>query len=247
MDTALKELGLNEKETKFYVYLLKNGEKTGAELSEELNENRTNVYMVVNKLVEQGMVESDDSQPVRRYRITNPNNLKNVVMQKQQEVKRAQLSLSNAMSEMTSLFNLSQHKPGVVHLEGIGGYRSFQEDIGRVGHDICIFASDVVPKNQQALEVLRQAESNWTPKFKKRRMIFHEQAREYIDTKMFAKKGYEIGFWGKAPLEGEIEIYGNKVAFITYQPKLIITVITNDIIATTLRTIFDQVWSNAKG
>ncbi len=246
METALKELGLNEKEVIFYLYLLKEGQKTGAELAKALNENRTNVYMVVNKLIDQGIVGVDDSQPVRRYQVADPNKLKNVVLQKQQEVKKAQISLSNALPAITSLFNLTQHKPSVVQLEGIGGYQSFQEDIGRAWQDICIFASDVVPENQQALEILRQAESNWTPKSKKRRMIFHEPAREFVNLEMFARKGYDIRFWGEAPLEGEVQVYGNKVSITTYKPELITTIITNDIIAKTFRTIFDQIWAEAK-
>ncbi len=70
------------------------------------------------------------------------------------------------------------------------------------------------------------------------------------DTKLltqdFKNKNYEIRFWGNEPLPGEIVIYGNKVAFTVYKPSLIVTIMTNDVMAKTFRAIFEQLWQTAK-
>lgn len=246
VEQALQTLGLNEKETAFYIYLLKNGAKTGSQIAKDLNENRTNAYMVLNKLLEDGLIEVDENKAVRQFQAADPEKLKGLVVAKQQQVRQAQASLNGVLPELASLFNLGQHKPGVIYFEGAEGYRSFQDDIARSDVPICVMASNMVSENEEALEILREAEDKRNARGNTCRMVFHAPAKDFIDLKMFKGKGYEIRFWGEQPLEGEIAIYGNKVGITAYQPALITTVITNSIIADTFRIIFDQIWGSAE-
>lgn len=245
MEQALQKLGLNEKETQFYLYLLREGYKTGAELAKELSENRTNAYMVLNKLAELGLVEVDEARTVRHYQATNPENLKNIVVRRQQQLRQAQSSLSGVLPELISLFNLNQHKPGVVYFEGLEGYKTFQEDIARSDPPIDVIASNVVPENQDAWQELQKAVQKRNARGAQARIIFHNDARNWLDVGAFTTNGYEVRFWGDAPLEGEIAIYGSKVGLTAYQPALITTVITNDIIAGTFQILFEQIWGSA--
>lgn len=242
MEQALEQLGLNAKEVKFYLFLLREGQKTGSELAKELRENRTNTYMVLNKLAKDGLVESNDDRPVRRYSAADPERLKALVIARQQQIRQAHSSLSSVLPELGSLFSLSQHKPGVVYFEGLAGYKAFQEDIVRSGSALDVLASDVVPENEEALAILEQEARKRTAKA---RIIFHSEARNQLDMASFAARGYDVRFWGDTPLIGEIAIYSNKVGITAYESTLITTVITNDIIAETFRIIFKQLWAGA--
>lgn len=245
MEQTLQLLGLNAKEAKFYLFLLNEGPKTGSQLAKELAESRTNVYMILNKLTEEKLVEIDSASPVKRYAAADPEQFKALIMTKQQEVRQAHTSLNSALPELTSIYNLGQHKPGVVHFEGLSGYKSFQEYISRSGMSIDVLASNVVPENQEALKILEEAVRQRNARGTKARIIFHNDAKKWLDVKAFESKGYEVRFWGETPLIGEIAIYGDKVAVTAYQPTVIATVITNDIIAGTFRVIFEQIWNGA--
>ncbi|MGI9028300.1 MAG: TrmB family transcriptional regulator [Candidatus Saccharimonadales bacterium] len=246
MEQALLQLGLNAKEVRFYLFLLTEGHKTGSELAKDLKENRTNTYMVLNKLGGEGVVEFDDSSPVRRYQASDPENLKTLVVVRQQQLRQAHSSLTSVLPELNSLFNLNQHKPGVIYFEGLSGYQAFQEDIARSDPPIDVFASNVVPENKEAWKALQKAVQKRAARGTAARIIFHNDAKKWLDLKQFQANGYEVRFWGEQPLAGEIVIYGNKLGLTTYQPQLITTVITNDVIAATFRAIFDQLWQSAR-
>lgn len=246
MEEALSRLGLNQKEINFYLYLIKSGAKTASIISKELGETRTNTYMILDRLVEQSIVEIDDSKGVRSHRAADPSSLKKLLAGKQQELKKAHLGLSAVFPELDSLYHLTRDKPGVVYLEGMDGYKSAQEEMARAGQPIDVIASNVVPRNPEAEKILLRATELRKKAGTPARIIFHEQAREWLDIKLFKKRGYEVRLWGKEPLEGEIVIYGSKIVLTVYQPSLILTVITNDTLAQTLRSIFNSMWENAK-
>lgn len=243
MKDVLGELGLNEKEAKFYLFLLENGNKTAAEISKELKETRTNAYMILNKLIDEGLISTDDSTKVQRFFANSPEKLKNLLVSQQQQIRQNQIALNRALPELTSLYSLGTHKPGVVYLEGLKGFKALLEDMYRSGQPSSLLASDVVPQNEEAWVLLERETKKRGAKEIPTRAIFHEQAREWLNKKTFGAKGFDVKFWGDKPLEGEVVIYGEKIAFTVYKPALIVTVITNKVLADTFLTIFDQLWS----
>ncbi len=246
MEQVLQQLGLNAKETNFYLYLLKNTQKTGAELAKELGETRTNTYMVLGKLIETGLVELEVSSPARHYSAANPEKLKGLLTSRQQQLRQAHSGLSSVLPELGSIFNLTQHKPGIIYFEGIEGYKAFQEDSFRLGEPISIIASLAAPENKQAWDEIQKVAQKRNKNNIETRILFHTDAKNWLDVPALQAKGYEVRFWGETPLEGEIAIYGNKVGLTAYQPVLITTVITNEVIAGTFRAIFEQLWDAAK-
>lgn len=245
MEPVLAQLGLNEKESKFYLFLLEEGGLTAAQIANELQESRTNTYMVLEKLVSQELIAVDDTVSTRRYAAADPTSLRKLLLRQQQTLKQNQLALAGILPQLSSTYQLGQHKPGVVYFEGLLGYKSFQEDIARSDPPISVLASNVVPENKEAWEVLQKAVKKRHARGTKARIIFHNDAKNWLDIKAFEADGYEVRFWGDTPLIGEIVIYGNKVGITAYQPAVITTVITNEIISGTFRVIFEQIWDNA--
>ncbi len=245
MEQALQQLGLNEKESKFYLFLMNMPALTAAQIAKELQESRTNTYMVLDRLAEQELIAADDRGAVRKYAAADPITLRKLLQRQQQSLKQKQVTLAGVLPQLISNYQLGQHKPGVVYFEGLAGYKSFQEDIARSDPPIDVLASNVVPENKEALEVLQQAVKKRHARGTQARIIFHNDAKNWLDVKAFQANGYEVRFWGDTPLIGEIAIYGNKVGITAYQPTVITTVMTNDIIAETFRVIFGQIWGGA--
>jgi hypothetical protein len=55
-----------------------------------------------------------------------------------------------------------------------------------------------------------------------------------------------VRFIGKDIYPGELVVYEDKCAFTVYQPELIVTIITNESIAATMRQLFDELWDRAE-
>lgn len=248
MNDVLEGLGLSEKEAGFYLQLLASGEQTAAELAKRTRESRTNTYMILERLVDEKLVEADESAPVRRYKASDPDNLKNLLNQRQQQLRSDQAALMASLPELRSIYRLAHHKPGVLYLEGIEGLRTLLEDNARVTKGtIDLIASDEAIENKEAWELLQKGAVKRSARNVTTRGLFHiSNDKHWQQVKKWESKGYKVRRWGSAELPGEILIYGDKVAFTVYKPVLIVTIVTDAVIAQTFRVIFEQLWAKAK-
>lgn len=246
MEDLLRQLGLNEKEAKIYVLLLTEGALTAAAIAKKTSETRTNIYMILERLTVENLVITDDMHAVRRFRPADPTTLKTRLLDEQQQYRQKQAAFQAALPELSSLFNLSQHRPGITYFEGLKGFKTLLEDNSRTRGSIDIIGSDIAPNNKEAWEILQKALAKRKARGIPSRLIFHEAAMNWPHISSFPKKGMDVRFWGREPLEGEVVLYDNKIAFTVYQPTLIVAVMTNDILTQTFKTIFEQIWESAK-
>jgi len=246
MDTLLAEIGLSEAEIAVYNYLLTHATDTAAIIASHVGQTRTNTYMVLNKLVESGIVEIDESSAVRRYSAANPSILQQQVRQRQQALARTGKSLEMAMPDLLAMFNLTQHKPGVVYMQGYEGLKSSFEDQAKSKTDLLLWGSDIVNRDPKVWQIIENGGYKRRARGIKTKCLFHSGAPNWPHIQDFALKGFDIRLWGDKPFAGEVLIYDNRVTFTTYAPEIIVTILTNDTMADTFRTIFEQCWAHAE-
>ncbi|MBU4374732.1 MAG: hypothetical protein KKD69_04805 [Euryarchaeota archaeon] len=98
----LKMLGLNTYETRAYIALLSLGAAEASTISARTRIPRGRIYDVLNSLVENNLVESQDSRP-KRFRAVAPKiALKNLVEQRNKELERKSRQLNRLVSEIES-------------------------------------------------------------------------------------------------------------------------------------------------
>lgn len=243
---VLTQLGLSAKEAAFYIFLLVKGPRTASQISRALGETRTNTYMILDRLAAAALVETDPNIPVKTYAAANPEKLKGLVTVRQLHLRQAQTALSNILPDLSSQYSLGQHKPGVVYLEGVKGYKQSLDDMAKSRGTVNIMASSVAHENQEAWAALESYAFRRRDSDPHSRIIFSKDIEREIDTKRFRAQGYEPRFWGEQFHEAEIAIYDSKVALTVYHPSLITTVITNKVLSETFLVIFEQLWSQAK-
>lgn len=247
MKDVLLKLGLGEKEVRFYLFLLAAGWLTAAEIAKQLHETRTNTYMVLERLGANNLVEVDETTAVRKYAAADPSMLKSRLTAQQLEFKQAHAALAAAMPELSSIFQLSHHRPGVMYWEGLEGFKILLEDNAKLTEGtIDLIASDLIIQNPAAWELLQKGIAKRKARGVATRGLFHAPADKWSEIKKLQTKGYEVRRWGQEELPGEIVIYGNKVAFTVYRPSLIVTIMTNEIMAKTFKIIFGQLWATAQ-
>lgn len=247
MNDALVQLGLSEKEAELYLLLLSENTNTAAQLAKRAKESRTNTYMILERLVEENLVEVDESAPVRRYRSADPERLKDLLNQRQQQLRNDQAALLSSLPELRSMYRLAHHKPGVLYLEGIEGLKTLLEDNVRTGVRVDLIASDEALSNPEAWELLQKAAVKRKARGIATRGLFHvANDKHWQRVKKWESKGYEVRRWGSEDLPGEIVVYEDKVAFTVYRPVIVVTIVTDAVIAQTFRIMFEQLWQQAK-
>jgi sugar-specific transcriptional regulator TrmB len=240
----LKSLGLNEKEQKLYVYLLEKGALTAAQLAEQLNEQRTNVYLIAEKLIAVGLVVRDESQAVAQFKVSNPENLQELMMARQKAVAGHAAAMKKALPEMLGLYHLNTSYEGLAYFEGLKGYTAALEDMVRSSEEVLVFASsDISQARPDAWVVLQKMLDKRALAKVKTRMIFELGQKLEINIEQQKRRRIETKFWGNSIYEGEIALYGSTVVLTTYDDKLISLVIKNKALATTFKSIFETAWT----
>lgn len=246
MNELFIQLGLHEKEARLYQFLLEQTAMTAASIAKHIDESRTNTYMILERLEQNGLVESDDSKAVRRYLAADPQVLRRLLVAQQSNLKQANTALNQALPKLQSLYNLGQLKPGVVYLEGLDGLKTLLDDVARSGEEVLIIPSEHSPNVPEAWKVLQEGVNKRAKLGVKTRIIFPEGARENLEFDRLKGQEYNIRFWGGRDYPGELVVYGDKCVFTTYHPQVINTILTDAVISQTLRMLFEDLWDRAK-
>lgn len=246
MNDVLLQIGLNRKEAEIYMYLLTKGPQTTLQLSEATGEKRTNVYMILDRLTALAVVTADDTKSSRLFAANDPQSLRQLLIAEQQRQNQVSTALSAAMPRLKSIYALSNDKPGVVHLTGLDGFQSVLDDMEHSTGDVLLIAGDTSLGNKDAYGLLQKSLQKRAAAGICTRAIFKASSRETLDKMAFSDKNFEVRFLGAAPYPSELAIYESNVLFTNYEPSVLNTVITDANIATTLRQLFEELWSKAK-
>lgn len=103
----LKELGLSEGQINVYKSVLELGTANLNSIHEKTGIERRNIYDILNKLIEKGLIAYITQKGKRTYQCTHPNKIKEEIEKKE----NALAELKNTIPQITDLFNVS--KPDV--------------------------------------------------------------------------------------------------------------------------------------
>jgi sugar-specific transcriptional regulator TrmB len=244
MEEILLQLGLTDKEASLYLLLLQTPHLTAQQMADSTQIQRTNVYRLLDNLLSMEIITADHSA-VKRFTAAEPQTLQKLLQNKQNELKQTANSLSSLMPAFRSQYSLSLDKPGVFHMAGTEGFERLLHDMVKSKTDVLLVASDDIPNDEDTLERFRNLLTERRNNGVATRALFHGEPNEQIQ-QTFAERGLEVRFIGDTPFKGEIALYEDNVAFTVYDPSIIVTVLTNQLIAATMRTIFEELWAVAK-
>lgn len=245
----LIKAGLSPEQSVVYGVLLKNGKLSARKVHQKTPFKRGLVYKVLDQLVSLGLVEKiDEKGRVANFLAQHPIKLRDLAEQKEREAKDAQVALASVLPALISDFNMISGQPGISFFEGVEGLAKVYNDVVLVGKDIMLFRSvydDDHPELAKLVEkqIKRQVEKGLhtlalTPLSKDTQVTVIES-----DDKNLVKR--RVVPREKFILDSQIIIYGNKVAIVSLKNKLISTIIDNEDINNTWRTIFHYIWEKA--
>lgn len=243
----LEQIGLTEEQAKVYSSLVSLGTLPARKIAREAGVNRSLVYRIIKQLIECGLVTEDDaSGSVSNFTALHPSKLHTIVKKKEDDLKIADQALHEAISTMGAQFNLTCKKPTVRFYEGLEGIKMLSKDIIHSKSDIKLIRSPY-DNNTDDLDA-------------KAKKLIEERAHAGINTKLIVpikNSPSSIPFeWDKTNLierrrvpreellnSAQVVIYGDKVAFTSFDNECMITTIIEDMgISHTCSMLFDSLW-----
>jgi len=129
IQTVLKNFGLNEKEIKVYLSLLKLGSGPVRQIADLASINRTTVHDILNKLIDDGLVSFVDKQKHRFFTAEPPEHLLHALKIRKQNLETIAQDIKEVLPELKSLYEKSDTKPKAKYFEGDTGLRAVMEDV----------------------------------------------------------------------------------------------------------------------
>lgn len=246
----LKNFGLTDKEANLYELLLKLGEVPAGDLIRESKLKRATAYKTLYGLEKKGLVSKRDIGKIIHFRPEPPSKLFSLAETQFLTLERSKSSLESLLPQLTSSYVMAVEKPVVTIYEGIEGLKQIYEDT--LTEDKPIFAvlqtAEVEPEIYQWL----------TKSYAKIRVKKNIPAKvivasgkwsaSYVQNNKKELRESIIVSSEKFPFKHEVDIYGDKVAFINYKKAeaLIGIIIKHPQIAQTMKAWFDLAWEGAK-
>ena len=242
------QIGLNPNEAIIYEYLLKNGESPAGIIIKKTPIKRGVVYNTLADLGKKGLILQKNRQKIAYFRPEHPEKLRSYIENKENEVSKAKNTLEGNIPQIISDFNLSSNKPGIRFFEGREGIKKVLADTLTSKELVYTFTDIEALTKYMEKENTDHAAARKKVGLKKK-IIFLDSpfAREYLknyyptvtEFKLIDNKLYP--FFGTV-----VEIYDNKVAYISLSEKDIISMIINDKnIYQFHRSVFEFIWARA--
>lgn len=137
----LSAAGLSETEAKCYTALLKKKEWKPSDLAKNVNETRTNTYKILDNLVEIGLAERFDKDKKLHYRAANPARLLEIARERRAAEEKAEKELELGASSLLENYYKIHEQPGVRFFQGKDGIRQIFADMLITGEDIYLVRS----------------------------------------------------------------------------------------------------------
>lgn len=242
----LNQLGLSDKEAEIYEIMLKLGKIPASQLLPKTSLKRTTVYSILEELTVKGLIEKDESQAIITFRAKHPYSLKEYLESRVSQIKTAESKLDAVLPDFISLYNAAQNRPGVKFYEGAEGAKKVLDDTLNSKTEILtiadVEAADKYIKKINEDYVKARIKKEIPKRFlavdnEYSRNFFQRQGSAFIETKFCPLK--------ISPYNTGMQIYDNKIAYVTMNDKFILsTIIEDEYIYSMHKALFNYIWQS---
>ncbi len=249
-DEILKSAGLSPEQSKIYSSLLKLGQTTARKVVLDTGIKRGLVYKALDQLISLGLADKEDAPgKITSFKPNHPTVIVRIIEEKRKNIETVSDSIKSIVGQMTSSYNLLTGKPNVQFFEGERGMKEVLDDSLYAKSEVLAFA-DLETIEKVIPEINRKHVSD-RKKFsiKKRALVldtpFNRREISQYDHEVTTVKFLDVE--NAKPYKSLMNIYDNKVSYLTLdKDKMIGVIIEDEHIAEMQRYIFEFAWKNAK-
>lgn len=132
---SLKKLGFTNIEIEVYLFLIRNGESSAAEIAKRVNISRTYVYDSLERLLQKGVISYVLKNNRKRFRAFELKKLLEFVENKRKFFEKQEEEVSSLIENLKKEAIAETKAPKVEVLEGSEGLKTILNDIVRTGKD----------------------------------------------------------------------------------------------------------------
>lgn len=232
---VFEDLGLNERETKVYLSLLKKKQANALDISKDTKINRTTVYFELENLINKGLASYIIKKSKKLFHPSPPEKILDYIEEKKENFKKI-------LPELSELHELIE-KPIIEVYEGKEGIKSFYLDILKEKSDVYAFGVTGI-----AFETLKYYFPQYMKKVIKTNIkikyIANKDSKKYFDNIDY--HNFEIKYT-KAQASVTTIIYSNKIAIQSLKEEnFYVTIIEDKNLNETYKNYFNMMWGTDK-
>lgn len=243
LDT-LKNAGLTDGEIKIYEVLLNQGGLFAGQIIKSTGIKRGDCYNKIYDLVGKGLITESEKNKKKYFELSSPETVESYLEKQVEVLESTQKEVKSILPNLISTYNLAYHKPGVKFFEGEEGMRKIMEDSLTAESAIDSY-SDIEAVDQFLGKINKDYVKKREKLKKAKRLIIEDTA---YNRKVFGKldpKTSNVRFIKnfKGRFSAAMQIYDNKVSYLTLKPETMMGIIIEDkIIADMHRKLFEVMW-----
>lgn len=243
MDTeTLMDIGLTAAQAKAYIVLVQHGSITPPDLAKKTRETRTNAYKVLDKLCELGLASKSESGKKIVYRVGHPVALERLAKKQRDQALEQEKRVRLALPTLLNYFYTYSEQPGVRLFQGADGIKEIFNDMLRTRQPIYLIRSPADVKFY---------DENFFANFRSRRAklgiethaLTVDVASAVHDADADTSNRFYRTWLPADAYTGSVEwdVYGDKLAIISYGEEAIGMIVESPQIADSFRQLFQLI------
>ena len=237
----VKKAGLTDSQAKAYIALIEHSDVSPAELAEYIGETRTNAYAIIDKLLQYGLISKKEAVNYgARYNANHPSTLEALAENRRKALAKNEKQVKDNISSLIDYYYEHSEKPGTVTLQGLEGIKSVYNDTLKADDKIYLV---------RTLQDDRIIGTEFLYKYVRKRAEkgiktcgIYPKGAGHIPYLADAKKlkivpSYMPPNAYTAPVE--INVYDDKVAFISYGDTQMATIIQSPPVAEAMKQLLE--------
>lgn len=239
--TILDQLGLKPTESKVYFAALEQGKSTALSLARATGIKRGTVYEIIDRLTDKGFLKTVQADTKRHFLAEDPK----VISERLEEYSQ---QFKNSLPDLLAIASQGSTRPKVTFFEGEDEIWQIYEDTIKEGQPILSYTSvldlyHLLEPRKIEHYIKRRTEKKLpiriiaidSPESRQWAMREEEELRE---TRLVPREMYNFA--------ADVEIYGNKVAMVSFKKNLFGIIIESEQIAQMQKVVFELMWQGAK-
>lgn len=243
----LISLGLTEDEANIYNVLLEGGFMPARTVATRTSIGRPLTYKILDDLIIKGVVEKKDTGgKIALFAPIHPRELEKLLEKKKEDIENTKKALDESIGQMISKYNLFIGKPNVQFYEGIEGAIKITSDLPTESKEILSYLDsekviNLLPEHNEKHSKMR------TQTGIHKKMIVPNSEFNISRAKGYDKNQTETRIMtGSSSFPTAIQIYDNKISFLTLSKEKMVGVIIEDKdISQMMRNIFNSIWEKS--
>ncbi len=231
---TLEKFGLSPNESACYLAALELGSASVQKIAKKAEVKRTTVYTVLEELIKKGLTAKSEEKGKTVYVAEDPNYL----IRREEERKR---ELEESIPELKSIYNISESKPSVKFYEGVEGLKTIYENTLKDKNNIVAFSDFEHMFKTMGFDWMM----NYADRRAKHGISFQGITRASAGLDQISpyntKQKRELKILPQGDFSTEINIFGNKIALMSFRNPMGV-IIEDKAIAATLRIVFENLW-----